>query len=71
LREYIDAAKINKYYFPQSNLINIIKLITSKNQNIDYPPLKKKTRLYLLDLYKNDIHKLEILLKRDLLIWRE
>jgi hypothetical protein len=71
LIEYIDAIKVNKYYFSQSNIINIVKLITSKNQNIDYPPLKKKTRLSLFDLYKNDIHKLEILLKRDLVIWRE
>jgi hypothetical protein len=71
LYQYIRAVKINRYYSLRSNVLNMFKLLTSQGKKVDYPPVRRKTRVALFDLFKNDIHELEILLNKDLSIWRE
>lgn len=48
-------------------LVNLYGLINKKN--IKYPPMKPETRQKLKEYYKEDIKKLEQLIKRDLSMW--
>jgi hypothetical protein len=65
--QYLKAVKIGGDFVPKRDHINLKKFI--KNKSLPYPLLKKATRLFLLELYKDDIHELEILLNKDLSIW--
>ncbi|MEM4256651.1 MAG: sulfotransferase domain-containing protein [Thermoplasmata archaeon] len=67
ISQYLKAIKTNRNFIFQKEMFNLKKLI--KNKRIHYPPLKKATRVFLQELYKHDIHELELLLKRDLSIW--
>jgi hypothetical protein len=71
LRQYIRAIRTNRYYSFSDNCLKILKLILSKEKRTDYPPLKRGTRSLLLQLYKDDINELEILLNKDLSFWRD
>ena len=50
-----------------------IKKILLRKLNIkkvSYPPMKKQTRAYLVDIYKEDIKRLENLLNRKIILWQ-
>jgi hypothetical protein len=69
MRQYIRAIRTNRYYSFSDNFLKILKFILSKEKRTDYPPLKRRTRSFLLELYKDDINELEILLNKDLSFW--
>lgn len=60
---------IAKTLIPQGEWRKIVEKI--KMKNLQKPQMKPETREYLKDLYRDDILKLQILIKRDLSSWLE
>jgi hypothetical protein len=56
-----------KKFMPKNKIDNFKTYIKAKNKKI--PLMKKDTEQYLKHLYKDDIIKLQNLIKKDLSIW--
>ena len=67
--QYVRAIKTNRYPLFDEGFNNLKTLM--KDKILTYPLLKRKTRTFLLELYRDEINELEILLKKDLSVWRK
>jgi hypothetical protein len=69
ISQYLKAITTDRYLSFGNGFTNLKKVM--KDKQLNYPPLKRKTRSLLLELYKDDINELEMLLNKDLSFWRE
>lgn len=70
IRSVILARIIKRLLLPKDKRIEVSKFIHNiKSRNLEKPQLKPETREYLKNLYREDILKLQSLLKRDLSHW--
>lgn len=63
---------LNRFEFLDKLLVLNVKIIKEtkyKDVNQNYPPINKKTKIYLQNLYKEDIKKLGELIQKDLRFW--
>ncbi len=68
--QYLSAVRTNKSGILSRHVLKALTTALSEDRRIGYPPLSRKMRVFLSELYKDEISELEALIGKDLSLWR-